>query len=98
MGQNSSADWDAYQHCPASDALVTVSAMSRTMEALGSWMSSNRLRLNMYIYIYIYIYILQKTLEEHHAWDYLLIIFMFVIFQTVTDAVGLLNYRQSMNG
>src|SRR6218665_1889823 len=51
MGQNSSADWDAYQHCPASDALVTVSAMSRTMEALGSWMSSNRLRLNMYIYI-----------------------------------------------
>src|SRR6218665_1697483 len=30
----------------ASDALVTVSAMSRTMEALGSWMSSNRLRLN----------------------------------------------------
>src|SRR6218665_134682 len=55
MGQNSSADWDAYQHCPASDALVTVSAMSRTMEALGSWMSSNRLRLNMYIYIYIYI-------------------------------------------
>src|SRR6218665_3293916 len=35
---------------PASDALVTVSAMSRTMEALGSWMSSNRLRLNMYIY------------------------------------------------
>src|SRR6218665_1965221 len=66
MGQNSSADWDAYQHCPASDALVTVSAMSRTMEALGSWMSSNRLRLNMYIY-YIYIYISQKTLEEHHA-------------------------------
>src|SRR6218665_190561 len=46
MGQNSSADWDAYQHCPASDALVTVSAMSRTMEAPGSWMSSNRLRLN----------------------------------------------------
>src|SRR6218665_482592 len=46
MGQNSSADWDAYQHCPASDALVTVSAMSRTMEALGSSMSSKRLRLN----------------------------------------------------
>src|SRR6218665_1762361 len=30
----------------ASDALVTVRARSRTMEALGSWMSSNRLRLN----------------------------------------------------
>src|SRR6218665_3586279 len=28
-GQNSSADWEAYQHCPASDALVPVSAMSR---------------------------------------------------------------------
>src|SRR6218665_492172 len=26
--------------------MVTVSTMSRTMEALGSWMSSNRLRLN----------------------------------------------------
>src|SRR6218665_590363 len=49
-GSRSKESAYAYQHCPASDALVTVSAMSRTMEALGSWMSSNRLRLNMYIY------------------------------------------------
>src|SRR6218665_3794713 len=46
LGQLYADDVQAYQHCPASDALVTVSAMSRTMEALGSWMSSNRLRLN----------------------------------------------------
>src|SRR6218665_3940916 len=45
LGQLYADDVQAYQHCPASDALVTVSAMSRTMEALGSWMSSNRLRL-----------------------------------------------------
>src|SRR6218665_563196 len=45
-GQLYADDVQAYKHCPASDALVTVSAMSRTMEALGSWMSSNRLRLN----------------------------------------------------
>src|SRR6218665_278679 len=46
LGQLYADDVQAYQHCPASDALVTVSAMSRTMEALGSWMSSNCLRLN----------------------------------------------------
>ena len=46
LGQLYADDVQVYQHCPASDALVTVSAMSRTMEALGSWMSSNRLRLN----------------------------------------------------
>jgi len=46
LGQLYADDVQAYQHCPASDALVTVSAMSRTMEALGSWMSSSRLRLN----------------------------------------------------
>src|SRR6218665_137931 len=46
LGQLYADDVQAYQHCPASYALVTVSAMSQTMEALGSWMSSNRLRLN----------------------------------------------------
>ena len=46
LGQLYADDVQAYQHCPASDALVTVSAMSRTMEALGSWMSFSRLRLN----------------------------------------------------
>src|SRR6218665_1305889 len=46
LGQLYADDVQAYQHCPASDALVTVSATSRTMEALGSWMSSSRLRLN----------------------------------------------------
>src|SRR6218665_3161233 len=46
LGQLYADDVQAYQHCPASDALVTASAMSRTLEALGSWMSSNRLRLN----------------------------------------------------
>ena len=39
-------DVQAYQHCLASDALVTLNAMNRTMEVLGSWVSSNRLRLN----------------------------------------------------
>ena len=38
-----------YQHCLASDALVTVSAISRTMEALGSWMMSSRLHLNSHL-------------------------------------------------
>src|SRR6218665_1938198 len=33
LGQLYADDVQAYQHCPASDALVTVSAMSRTMEA-----------------------------------------------------------------
>jgi len=46
LGQLYADDVQAYQHCLASDALLAVSAMSRTMEALGSWMSSNRLRLN----------------------------------------------------
>src|SRR6218665_2006015 len=46
LGHLYADDVQAYQHCPASDALVTVSAMSRTMDALGSWMSSNHLRLN----------------------------------------------------
>ena len=43
LGQLYADDVQAYQHCPASDALVTVRAMSRTMEALGSWMSSSHL-------------------------------------------------------
>jgi len=46
LGQLYADDVQAYLHCLASDALVTVSAMSRTMEALRSWMSSNRLHLN----------------------------------------------------
>src|SRR6218665_3624422 len=46
LGQLYADDVQAYQHCLASEALVTVNAMNRTMEALGSWMSSNRLRLN----------------------------------------------------
>src|SRR6218665_341151 len=46
LGQLYADDVQAYQHCPASDALVTASAMSRTMETLEPWMSSNRLRLN----------------------------------------------------
>src|SRR6218665_640467 len=46
LGQLYADDVQAYQHCLASEALVTLNAMSRTMEALGSWMSSNRLRLN----------------------------------------------------
>src|SRR6218665_683116 len=39
-------DVQAYQHCRASDAAATARAMSIAMEALGTWMSSNRLRLN----------------------------------------------------
>src|SRR6218665_508352 len=46
LGQLYADDVQAYQHCPTSYALVTVSAMSRTMEAIGFWISSNRLRLN----------------------------------------------------
>src|SRR6218665_3440105 len=46
LGQLYADDVQVYKHFPASDAHVTVSAMSRTIEALGSWMSSNRLRLN----------------------------------------------------
>ena len=38
-------DVQAYQHCHASDAAATARAMSIAMEALGTWMSSNRLRL-----------------------------------------------------
>src|SRR6218665_1636085 len=39
-------DVQAYQHCRASDATATARAMSIAMDALGTWMSSNRLRLN----------------------------------------------------
>src|SRR6218665_739881 len=39
-------DVQAYQHCRASDAAATARAMSIAMEALGTWMSSNRLRFN----------------------------------------------------
>ena len=39
-------DVQAYQHCLASGAAATVRAMSIAMEALGTWMSSNRLLLN----------------------------------------------------
>src|SRR6218665_3411969 len=46
LGQLYADDVQAYQHYPASDALVTAGSISRTMEALGSGMSSNRLRLN----------------------------------------------------
>src|SRR6218665_3982386 len=47
LGQLYADDVQAYQHCLASEALVTLNAMNRTMGALGSWMSSNRLRLNL---------------------------------------------------
>src|SRR6218665_1225911 len=39
-------DVQAYQHCRTSDAAPTAQAMSIAMEALGTWISSNRLRLN----------------------------------------------------
>src|SRR6218665_162280 len=39
-------DVQVYQHCRASDAAAIARAMSITMEALGTWMSSNRLRLS----------------------------------------------------
>ena len=39
-------DVQAYQHCRASDTVATVRSMYFAMEALGTWMSSNRLRLN----------------------------------------------------
>src|ERR1043165_8729640 len=46
LAQLYAVDVQAYRHCPASDAVITVRAMSLAMEALGTWMSSNRLRLN----------------------------------------------------
>ena len=55
LGQLYADDVQAYQHCLASDALVTLSAMSWTMEALGSWMSSNRLRLNPHTMQFIWL-------------------------------------------
>ena len=39
-------DVQAYQHCLASGTAATVQAMSIAMEAFGTWMLSNRLRLN----------------------------------------------------
>ena len=46
LGQLYADDVLTYEHCLASEALVTLNVMNRTMEALGSWMLSNRLRLN----------------------------------------------------
>ena len=46
LAQLHADDVQAYQHCRASDAAATARAMSIAMEALGTWMSSNLLRLN----------------------------------------------------
>ena len=40
-------DIQANLHCPASNALTAAATMQRAMEALGNWMSSNRLRINV---------------------------------------------------
>ena len=46
LGQLYADDIQAYLHCLSSNATSAVRAMSRTLDALGMWMSSNRLRLN----------------------------------------------------
>ena len=46
LSQSYADDVQAYLHCLASDAAPTVRAMSRALDVLGAWMSSNRLRLN----------------------------------------------------
>src|SRR5688572_32807931 len=46
LSQSYADDLQAYLHCPVSAAITAVRSMNRAMEALGAWMSSNRLRLN----------------------------------------------------
>jgi len=46
LGQSYADDLQAYIHCLATQADAAVGTMSRAMETLQSWMSSNRLRLN----------------------------------------------------
>src|SRR5688572_5052725 len=46
LGQLYADDIQAYLHCLSSNATSAVRAMSRTLDALGMWMSSNRLCLN----------------------------------------------------
>jgi len=58
-------DIQAYQHCVISDALVTVSAMSRTMEARGPWMSSNHLLLNPHKTQFIWLGTCQQLAKLH---------------------------------
>ena len=60
LGQLYADEVQAYQHCLASDALMTLSAMSQTMEALGSWMSYNRLRLNPHKTQFIWLWTRQQ--------------------------------------
>src|SRR6218665_3593211 len=65
LGQLYGDDIQAYQHCLASDALVTLSAMSRTIGALGSWMSSYRLRLNPHKTQFIWLGTRQQLAKLH---------------------------------
>jgi hypothetical protein len=46
LSQSYADDLQAYIHCLAAQADAVVGTMSRAMETLHSWMSSNRLRLN----------------------------------------------------
>jgi len=46
LSQSHADDLQAYAHCLAGQAISTVGTMSRTIETLQAWMSSNRLRLN----------------------------------------------------
>ena len=46
LSQSYADDLQAYLHCLAPAAISTVRVMSRAMETLEAWMSSNRLRLN----------------------------------------------------
>src|SRR6218665_1572015 len=47
LGHLYADDIQAYLHCPASNATFAVSAISKTLDVLETWMSTNRLRLNL---------------------------------------------------
>src|SRR6218665_3769127 len=46
LGHLYADDIQAYLHCPASNATSAVLAISKTLDVLETWMSTNRLRLN----------------------------------------------------
>src|SRR6218665_2680990 len=46
LGHLYADDIQAYLHCPASHATSAVLAISKTLDVLETWMSTNRLRLN----------------------------------------------------
>src|SRR6218665_501341 len=46
LGHLYADDIQAYIHCPASNATSAVLAISKTLDVLETWMSTNRLMLN----------------------------------------------------